>query len=201
MEKTAPTRFPVHELIAQRWSPRAFSSRRVEPEVLGSLLEAARWAPSSFNEQPWSYVVANRDDDPDGHARLLSCLVPGNQAWAAAAPVLMLSVAKLAFDKNGKPNRHAWHDVGLATASLVLQAQALGLASHQMAGYDAARAREVLAIPDGHEPVAAIAIGHPGRISDLPANLAEQEAAPRIRKPLGEFVFGGKWGEPLGLPE
>lgn len=198
MRKLAETRYPIHELLRERWSPRAFADRMVEPEELRSLLEAARWAPSSFNEQPWSFIVATKQH-PDEYERLLSCLVEGNVRWAQHAPVLMLSVAKLAFERNQKPNRHAFHDVGLAVENLVIQGMALGLFVHQMAGFHADRAREVYGIPEGHEPVAAMAIGYlddPGR---LPDDLREREVAPRFRNPLESFVFSGQWGQPSPL--
>ncbi|MGH7422711.1 MAG: nitroreductase family protein, partial [Candidatus Methylomirabilales bacterium] len=192
MQKLAETRYPIHELLRERWSPRAFADRMVEPEKLRSLLEAARWAPSSFNEQPWSFIVATKEH-PGEYERLLSCLVEGNVRWAQHAPVLMLSVAKLVFERNQKPNRHAFHDVGLAVENLVIQGMVLGLFVHQMAGFHADRAREVYGIPEGYDPVAAMAIGYlddPGR---LPDDLREREVAPRIRKPLESFVFSGQW--------
>ena len=194
MEPAARTESPVHDLIRRRRSPRAFAGRPVEPEKLRSLLEAARWAPSSSNEQPWAYLVATREN-PEEFSRLLSVLVEGNRGWAQKAPVLMLSVAKLTFDRNGNPNRHAFHDVGLATANLVTQATAMGLAAHQMAGFDAEKAHEVFAIPEGWEPVTAIALGCPGDASALPGRLRDLELAPRTRKPLEEFVFTGRWGQ------
>jgi nitroreductase len=193
MQKLAETAYEIHALLRERWSPRAFADRMIEPEKLRSLLEAARWAPSSYNEQPWSFIVATKEH-PAEYARLLSCLVEGNVRWAQYAPVLMLSVAKLAFERNQKPNRHAFHDVGLAVENLVIQGMALGLFVHQMAGFHADRAREVYEIPEGHEPVAAIAIGYlddPGR---LPDDLRERELAPRTRKSLESFVFSGHWG-------
>ncbi len=198
MEKLAPPDFPIHDLLRRRWSPRAFSDRLVEPEKLRSLLEAARWAPSSFNEQPWAYLVATRND-PEEYARLLSVLVEGNIAWAHRAPVLMLSLAKLNFERNGKPNRHAFHDVGLASANLVTQATALGLAVHQMAGFQVEKARELYGIPAGWEPVAAIALGYPGETDSLPEPIRQRELAPRTRKPLEQFVFTGRWGQPWWL--
>ena len=195
MSKIADTRFPIHDLLAARWSPRAFADRSVEPATLGSLFEAARWAPSSFNEQPWCFAVARREDG-EGFARLASCLLEGNARWATKAPVLGLSIAALQFKRNGKPNRHAWHDVGLAVGGLLVQAQALGLGVHQMAGFDPARARAALAIPADHEPVAMMAIGYPGAAASLPEELAERERAPRSRKPLASFVFGARFGVP-----
>src|SRR2546425_12923585 len=118
MEKPAPTEYPITEILRRRWSPRAFSDRIVEPEKLQSLFEAARWAPSSFNEQPWYFVMATKEK-PEEHARLLSCLAESNQRWARRAPVLMVSVAKLNFDRTGKPNRHAFYDVGMAAGKLM----------------------------------------------------------------------------------
>lgn len=201
MEKPAETQYPIHELLRRRWSPRAFSSRRVEPETLRTLLEAARWAPSSYNEQPWSFIVALRDSPAD-YQHLLACLVEGNRAWAHTAPVLMLSVAKLNFERNQKPNRHAFHDVGLAVENLIVQATALGLFVHQMAGFDVEKAREAFAIPAGHEAAAAIALGYAGDPDSLPEKLRERELAPRTRRPLEQFVFSSRWGEasPLVAP-
>lgn len=194
MDKSAPVDTRVHELIRRRWSPRAFADRPLDAATLRSLLQAAQWAPSSYNEQPWAFVVATRDD-AEGYERLLGCLVPFNQKWAKSAPVLALSVAKAAFERNGKPNRHAFHDVGLAVAQLTLQATAEGLAVHQMAGFDADEARRVLEIPDGWDPVAAIAVGYPAEADSLPEDLREKESAERRRKPLSRFVFSGTWGE------
>lgn len=198
MEKLAATQYPIHDLLRRRWSPRAFADLAVEPEKLRSLLEASRWAPSSYNEQPWSFIVATREH-PAEHERLLSCLVEGNQRWAKTAPVLMLSVAKLHFDRNGASNRHAFHDVGLAVENLIVQATALGLAVHQMAGFEVDKARELFRIPEGHEPVAAIALGYPGDPESLPKPLRERELAPSTRKPLEKFVFAGEWGQPSPL--
>ena len=194
MEKPAETQYPIHDLLRRRWSPRAFSDRRVDPAVMRSLLEDARWAPSSYNEQPWSFIVATRDD-PVEFGRLLSCLVEGNIQWAQHAPVLMVSVARLYFEDDGKPNRHAFHDVGLAVANLIVQATALGLVVHQMAGIFPDKIRELYGIPEGYEAVAGIALGYPGDPQSLPEGLRKRELAPRERKPLTEFVFSGSWGQ------
>ena len=193
MEKPAETQYPIHDLLRRRWSPRAFSDRRVDPAIMRSLLEAARWAPSSYNEQPWSFIVATKDD-PVEFGRLLSCLVEGNIQWAQHAPVLMVSVARLYFEDDGKPNRHAFHDVGLAVANLIVQATALGLVVHQMAGIFPDKIRELYGIPEGYEAVAGIALGYPGDPQSLPEELRKRELAPRERKPLTEFVFSGRWG-------
>jgi nitroreductase len=193
MHKPAPSDFPVHQLIIDRWSPRAFSERPVPPDVLRSLFEAARWAPSSSNEQPWAYIVATREDH-ENFAKMLSVLVEFNAGWAKNAPVLALAVAELNFAKNNAPNRNAQYDTGAATALLSVEATARGLAVHQMAGFDPAKAREVFAIPAGWEAIAAIAIGYPGDPNSLPQPLKDRELAPRTRKPLSEFVMAGHWG-------
>lgn len=194
MEKLAETQYPIHDLLRRRWSPRAFSDRRVEPDKLRSLWEAARWAPSSYNEQPWSFIVATKEDEAE-YARLLSCLVEGNIQWAQHAPVLMVSVARLSFEEDGKPNRHAFHDVGQAVANLIVQATALGLVVHQMAGIFPDKIRELYGIPEGYEAVAGIALGYPGDPATLPERLRQRELAPRSRNPIQGFVFAGRWGQ------
>ena len=193
MHKPAVTDVALHELIRNRWSPRAFSEKVVPPDALRSLFEAARWAPSSNNEQPWAYLVATKDD-PQNFAKMLGVLVEFNVNWAKQAPVLALSVAHLKTQREGKPNRVALHDVGSATAQLTFEANARGLQVHQMAGFDAEKARQTLAIPADWEPVAAMAIGYPGDPASLPEKLRDRELAPRTRKPLGEFVMTGGWG-------
>ncbi len=162
-----PTEHPVLEVIAQRWSPRAFSSRRVESLKLLQVLEAARWAASSNNEQPWRFIVATRDD-PEGFAKMLSCLKESNRTWAQHAPVLMLSVARMTFSKSGGVNRYAYHDVGQAAAQLALQATALGLYLHQMGGIYPEAAAERYGLPEGFEVVAGMALGYLGDPAGLP---------------------------------
>jgi nitroreductase len=196
MEKPAPTDVPIHELIARRWSPRAFSERTVEAATLRCLFEAARWAPSSNNEQPWRFLVAVKENQEE-FDRLLACLLEGNRKWACRAAVLILSVASLRFEDGGKPNRHALHDTGLATENLLLQATALGLVAHPMAGFDGEKARADCRIPQGFEPVAMIALGYPGDPSVLPDYLREREVKGRERRPVGEFVFAAQWGRTL----
>jgi nitroreductase len=198
MEKLAPTQFPIHDLLARRWSPRAYDERLVEPEKLMSLFEAARWAPSSNNEQPWRFIVASRNHESEWN-RLLACLVEGNRKWAYRAPVLILSVASLNFEDDATPNRHALHDTGMAVENLVLQAGALGLVAHQMAGFDAEKARVDLKIPAGFEPVAMIAVGYHGDPNVLTDRLKQRELAPRERSPISTFVFSGEWGGPSTL--
>ena len=196
MEKPADTQYPIHDLLRQRWSPRAFDDRPIEPEKLRSLCEAARWAPSSNNEQPWRFIVANKDYETEWN-RLFACLVEGNRKWAYRAPVLILSVASLNFEDDSTPNRHAFYDTGMAVENLVLQATALGLSAHQMAGFDVEKARADLKIPSGYEPVAMIAVGYPGDLASLPDRLRERELQPRSRRPISEWTFSGQWGEPL----
>lgn len=196
LERTrpAPTDHPVHELIRRRWSTVVYADRPVPDEVLRTVLAAARWAPSSFNEQPWSYLVARREDET-AFRRMLSTLTEGNRGWAGKAPVLMISLARTVFERNGEDNRHAFHDVGLASAQLALQATALGLSLHQMAGFHPERVRELYAVPGEVEPVAAMALGYPGDPDEAPEKRRERELSPRRRKPLAEFVFEDGWGE------
>lgn len=193
MNKPAPVDYPVHELIQNRWSPRAFSDRAIPAEVLRSLFEAARWAPSSNNEQPWAYLVATMDD-ADSFEKALGSLVEFNANWAKKAPVLVIAVAELAFAKNNAPNRNAFYDVGAASLQLSIEATARGLVVHQMAGFDPETAKEAFNIPQGWEPIAAMAIGYPGETSSLPEPLQTREKAPRTRKPIREFVMSGQWG-------
>jgi len=197
LKRPAETSTPIHDLIAHRWSPRAFDSKPVEPEKLRSLFEAARWAPSSYNAQPWYFIVGIKDN-PENYKRVLESLIEFNQGWAKQAPVLALSVARLKFD-DGKPNRHALHDVGQAAANLSLQAEALGLSVHQMAGIEPEKARKLFNIPADYEPVAGIALGYVGDPASLSEELRKRELAPRQRKPLDSFVFTGQWGKSLPL--
>lgn len=192
MDKPAPTEHPIHDLLSRRWSPRAFDERPVERHKIASLFEAARWAPSSNNAQPWRFLLGTKGESPL-YQRLFACLKESNQRWAFRAPVLILSVAKLSFD-DGSPNRHAYHDVGLAAENLVLEATAQGLASHQMAGYDVERARVELEIPGGYEPVAMIAVGYPGDPARLEERQRQRESQPRARRAISEFVFAETWG-------
>jgi len=198
MSKRSSTDYPVHDLITKRWSPYSFDDRPVSESDLHSLFEAARWAASSYNEQPWSYIVATKEDAAE-FERLLSCLVEGNQVWAKAAPVLALGIATLKFARNKKPNRVAVHDLGLAAGNLCLEATARGLMVHQMVGIMPDKAREIYEIPEDSEAVTGLAIGYVGNPDSLPDNLKERDRAARQRKPLGEFVFGGKWGTSSGL--
>ena len=194
MEKPTVTEISLIESISRRWSPRAFATTPVSQDRLRQLLEAARWAPSCYNAQPWTFIVGTQDN-PETFRKLSKCLVPVNQTWAAKAPVLMLALAELNFAHNGKPNRHAAHDVGLALGNLLNQATILGLQAHLMAGFSGNTARELFAVPDTHDPVTMLALGYPGDPESLPDTLREKELAPRTRKSLDEIAFGGTLGE------
>jgi len=188
----------IHALLAQRWSPYAFADQPVTEADLCALFEAARWAASSYNEQPWSYIVATKANQEE-FERLLSCLVEGNQAWAKAAPVLALGCTSLNFKLNNKPNAAAEHDLGLASASLTIEATARGLFVHQMIGILPDKVREVYRVPEGVLPKTGLAIGYAADPSVLPEKLRDRDLAPRQRKQLAEFVFGGAWGTASNL--
>lgn len=192
--RPAPAEVPIHELISHRWSPRAFDPRPIEPEKLRSLFEAARWAASSYNAQPWYFIVGTKDD-PENYKKVLDSFVEFNQGWAKNAPVVALSVAAHKMPHDGSQNRHAFHDVGQAAANLALQATALGLQVHQMAGIIPDKAREIFSIPPDYEAVAGFAIGYPGSPESLPDQLRDRENAPRARRPVSSFVFSGSWGK------
>ncbi len=189
--KNADTAYPIHELLADRWSPRAFADRPVDAADLARLFEAARWAASCYNAQPWHFVFAHREQT-EAFEKLSSCVMDGNR-WATEAAVLILTVVRTRFSHNDKPNRHAGHDLGLAVGNLSVQAQALGLSLHQMAGFHADRAREQFAIDEPYEPMTMIALGYRGDADQLDGALREREAAPRERRPQSEFVFEGEW--------
>ena len=193
--KQAATDHPILGLLAERWSPYGFEDRPVSEADLRSLFEAARWAASSYNEQPWNYLVTARENATE-FGRLLSCLVEANQAWAKAAPVLVLGVVSLRFARNQKDNRAAVHDLGLAAGNLVVEATARGLSVHQMIGLLPDKAREVYQIPEHFEAWTAMAIGYKADPAKLPDALKERDLAPRQRKPLSKFVFTGQWGRP-----
>jgi nitroreductase len=184
---------PIHDLIAKRWSPYAFADKPVSDEDLRSLFEAARWAQSSYNEQPWRYIVATKED-PGAFQQLHSCLVEGNQPWTLTAPVLALGCVALKFARNGKPNAAAEHDLGAASAYLTMEATARGLFVHQMIGILPDRARELYKIPDDFRAHTALAIGYLGDANALPDAYKQRDLAPRQRRPQAEFVFSGQWG-------
>jgi len=191
MDKHATTDAPLIAPIRERWSPRAFAERSVGSDDLRTLLEAARWAPSCKNEQPWRFVYAHKGGA--GYEALEALLDDFNTGWAAGAPVLLLSVAKKTFDGDGQPNAHAWHDVGLAMGQLLVQATSMGIHAHQMAGFDWRGANAALGIPEGFQPVAMAALGYPGDPDTLPDGLAKAERGPRVRDALESLAFEGGW--------
>jgi nitroreductase len=195
--KQAPAVAGVLPAILERWSARAFADREVSPTDLKTVFEAAHWAASSYNEQPWRFLVGTRNSST--HKKIFSTLIPFNQSWAGAAPVLILGVASTKFAHNGADNRVALYDLGAAASYLALQAAALGLTSHQMAGFDQDAARQAFGIPEDYAIGAVIALGYQGEPSALGDNqLIEREISPRSRKPLKEFVLSA-WGTPADL--
>lgn len=194
--KHAPNEAGVEDLIRQRWSPRAFSEKEVSAADLKAIFEAARWAASSYNEQPWRFLVGRRGDET--YKKIFNSLVEFNQSWAKSAPVLVLSVAKKTFTDKDMPNRYALHDTGAATAYLGLQATARGLHTHSMAGFDPEQARASFAIPSDYEIGAVTAIGYFGDPHSLPDHMKKMELSPRERKPLAKFVFSA-WEKPAHL--
>jgi nitroreductase len=194
--KHAPAETGVEELILKRWSPRSFADKPVSSADLTKLFTAASWAASSSNEQPWRFLVGKKGDPT--YEKIFSSLVELNQAWAGSAPVLILSVGKKTFTRNGQPNGWALHDTGAASANLALQATALGLHTHGMAGYSKEKVQASFNLPGDYEPGAVWAVGYLGDPSVLPERLQAMEKAPRERKPLSEFVFA-EWEKPADL--
>jgi len=186
----APQTDNINELIKKRWSPRAFSSDPVGKEELMTLFDAGRRAASSFNLQPWRFVYATQED-PEAFQNLLDVLLEVNQAWAKNAPALFMTIAEAYNPATGDRNAHAWHDVGLAMGNLTFQASHMGLYLHQMGGYDQEKAQQNLNLPDGFEPVAAVAVGYPGDPSQLREKMKESELNASPRKPVDALVFEG----------
>lgn len=198
MKNPAITQTAIHDIIAQRWSPRAYdASKPVSQTQLISLLEAARWAPSCFGDQPWRFVVCDKTTNPQAWQKAYECLVPGNQAWAQHAPVLILICASNLFTHNQKPNRWAPYDTGAAAENVCLQATALGLSAHQMGGFDATKAQAAFAVPEQFTMMAMMTVGYAAPADVLPDDLRERETAPRARRPMGELFFNGVWDKAI----
>jgi nitroreductase len=191
--KHAPGVAGMLQPVLRRWSPRAFAPRDVPAEDLKKAFEAARWAASSYNEQPWRFLVGHRGDPT--YNKIMDALVPFNQSWANSAPVLILSVARKHFTHSGEKNLHAWHDTGAAMANFALQAAALGLHTHSMAGFDHENAKAAFHIPDDFDTVAVTAVGYFGDPDTLPEQMRKGEEQPRQRKDLKEIVYG-EWAQP-----
>jgi len=196
--KPATSCVKIHDIIQNRWSPRAFDANKpVSHDDLLAMLEAARWAPSCFNDQPWRFVVCNKTTDADSWQNALNTLAERNQLWAKNAPVLVLSVAMANFNHNDKPNRWAMYDTGAAATSLCLQATALGLIVHQMGGFDAEKARELFHLPHDCTPMAMMAIGYQGDANMLDEDFKVTELAERSRVALYERFYAGRWGKEM----
>jgi nitroreductase len=192
--KQAITQSEIHQLLASRWSPRAFDPKQaLSKQVITSLLEAARWAPSCFNDQPWRYIVCNKESNEDTWNRLFQCLAEKNKLWAINAPLLIAVCANSKFLHNDNPNRWGQYDAGAATVSLCLQATALGLQAHQMGGFDPDKVKKEFAVPDDVDCMAVVAVGHPGRTDLLHTDFQEAEKAERQRLTLKEIAFTEKW--------
>ena len=189
--------YTIHNLIEQRWSPRAFDNKLVAAEKIGSILEAARWAPSAFNEQPWRFIVGQKGDAT--YDNILNSLIEWNQLWAGKAPVLILNIAKKTFTHNNKPNVTFKYDLGQAVGLMIMEIVNQGLVSHQMSGFDPKKASELLNIPNDYQAVSVTAIGYMGNIENLSEDMAKIETKPRERKNLTDLVYSGKFGNPIEL--
>lgn len=193
LKKPAQTSVPIHDLIRDRWSPRSFADKAVAPADLTAVLEAARWAASSNNAQPWRFIVATKAD-ASAHEAALKGFATRNQRWAKAAPVLIFACTRKAFEANGNPNAHAWYDTGTAMTQLTLEAEARGLRVHQAAGIEREVIRATYGVPEEFDIVIGIGLGYQGDPDSLPEDLPGREREPRSRKPLGDIVFAGKFG-------
>ena len=199
IEKPAKTNSPINDIIARRWSGRAFKHDAITREQITSMVEAAHWAPSCFNDQPWRFIVWDRNHDADAWQQAFDCLGEGNQEWVKHAPVLLLACNDTEFSSRpGRVNRWGQHDTGMASQNLHLQAVALGLMTHPMAGYDQDKIRTIFRIPERYELLAMIAVGHPvDSADDLDTETRERELAPRVRESLGSRFFDSAWDKPV----
>ena len=198
MQKPAITQVPINETIANRWSGRAYdASQAVSHEQIIALLEAARWAPSCFGDQPWRFIVWNKNPDAQAWQQAFDCLAPSNQTWVKDAPVLLLVCADTLFNHNQQPNRWAQYDTGAAAENLCLQASSMGLMAHQMGGFNATSASETFAIPAQYIPMAMLSIGYPADIASLEGEVLAREMAERKRRPFNELFFADSWGKTI----
>lgn len=198
MHKPAITQVPINETLANRWSGRAYdASKQVSHEQIITLIEAARWAPSCFGDEPWRFIVWDKNADEKAWQQGFDCLVPGNQAWVKDAPVLLLVCADTLFNHNQKPNRWAQYDSGAAAENMCLQASSMGLMAHQMGGFDQDKARETCAVPEQYIPMAMMAIGYAADIASLEGEVLTRETTPRKRRPINELFFANSWGKPI----
>jgi nitroreductase len=197
IDKKAETSVPVNDLIARRWSGRAFDPvRTVADDDIIALLEAARWAPSCYGDQPWRYIVCNKRANPDAWDKVFTCLSEGNRTWVRHVPLLVLVSASNFMARDGRANRWGQYDTGAATMNLCLQATDLGLMAHQMGGFDVQKARKLFNIPVYCTPMAVVAVGYQVSENALGADIRERELQPRTRRPLTELFFDGGWDVP-----
>lgn len=198
IKKPAITQAPIDDLLAERWSGRAYdASKKVSVEQTLALLEAARWAPSCYGDQPWRFIVWDKNIDAAAWQKAFDCLVPGNQAWVKDAPLLFLIAADSLFNHNGTDNRWGQYDSGAAAENLCLQASSMGLMAHQMGGFDSNKTREAFAVPEQYALMAMLSVGYPADIATLSGEVLERETAPRKRRELGELFYAGTWGHPV----
>jgi len=198
MHNPAITQVPIDATIANRWSGRAYDDKKaVSHEQVLALFEAARWAPSCFGDQPWRFIVWNKNTDAKAWQLAFDCLVAGNQAWVKDAPVLLLACADTLFNHNQQPNRWAQYDTGAAAENLCLQASSMGLMAHQMGGFNADAVRDAFAIPAQYIPMAMISVGYPADIANLEGEVLSRETAARNRRPLNELFFANSWDKPV----
>lgn len=198
MKKPATTQAPVHDIIANRWSPRAYdASKPVSQAQIISMLEAARWAPSCFGDEPWRFIVWDKNKDAAAWEKAFDCIVQGNQGWAKDAPVIVLICAGTLFERNQKPNRWGAYDTGAAAVSLSLQATSMGLVTHQMGGFDGEKTRAAFNIPEQFEMMSMMAVGYIADVDALPEEAKERTLAPRKRKPLGKLFYEGVWNQSI----
>lgn len=198
LEKRAQTKVPIHEVIAKRWSPCAFDNHKnIKREELLALLEAARWAPSCYGDQPWRYIVCDKKTNLTSWVKLLSCLADANQAWAKNAPLLILVTCINNFSHNGRANRWASYDTGASVENLKLQATSMGLIAHSMGGFEPTKVTEVFNIPPDFTAMAVVAVGYQAELNVLDEQLKERELKERERLPLSKLFFEGDWKNPF----
>lgn len=198
--KKIDTNADIHELIASRWSGRAYDKNRaLTHQDIISLVEAARWAPSCFGDQPWRFIVFDKATDLSAWSNAIDCLAEGNRAWAINAPVLLLVSANSIMTRNGNPNRWGEYDTGAAAENLCLQAAALGLMAHQMGGFDSKKAKGLFNIPEQFTPMAMITVGYQLPEADMTEDIKEREYNERVRNPLSDNFFSSSWGEPINI--
>ena len=196
MHNPAITQVPINETLANRWSGRAYdAAKKVSHEQTIALLEAARWSPSCFGDQPWRFIVWDKNTDATAWQQAFDCLVPGNQSWVKDAPLLVLTCADTLFNHNQQPNRWAQYDSGAATENLCLQASSMGLMAHQMGGFSADKARATFTIPEQYTLMAMVSVGYAADISTVEGDALARETAARTRRPLGELFYTGTWGK------